>query len=54
MRIINVGRPVIAPVRRLNADEHARDDNNKIERDRCPVLGLHVLDHAAEDHYIAT
>jgi len=43
---------ILVPVRDLDTDEHTDHDNHEIDDDCGPVLGLHVLDDAAQDHQI--
>lgn len=38
------------PLLHLQADEHAGNHDHEVDRDRRPVLRLHVLDDAAEEH----
>jgi hypothetical protein len=40
----------VVPVRDLNADEDAHDDDDEVEHDRCPVLRPYVVDDATQDH----
>lgn len=42
--------PRIIPVRDLDRQQHANHDDQEIERDGEPVLVLHMLGEAAEDH----
>jgi len=50
------GFDLLAPVPRLDRllrderDEHADDDDRQVEADRCPVLGLQMVDDAAKEH----
>ena len=40
----------LVPVRHLRADEHANDDDDKLDRDRGPVLGAQIGAETAQDH----
>lgn len=50
VRLTRVERPRVVPVRNLYADEDAHDDDQEVERDGEPVLVVHVLGEAAQDH----
>ena len=42
--------PGAIPIRNLNADKDADNDNDEVERDGRPVLGLHMLNDATQEH----
>ena len=41
---------VLVPVRDLNTDEYADNDNEEIQPDREPILILDVFGEATQDH----